>query len=403
VSGGRRSKVRAKVRRNGRADASQRFLREALRLAAAGQTSPNPMVGAVVVRGNRIVGRGYHARAGEPHAEIMALAAAGRRASGARLYVNLEPCCHFGRTPPCTDAIVSAGVGEVIACMRDPDPRVNGRGFRALRAAGVRVKVGTLATEARRLNAAFVRWAGSGLPFVTLKAGMSLDGRIATRTGESKWITSPAARAAARALRGEHDAVLVGVNTVLADDPRLTAPGRSRRGRAAERRKAPAQGMPVRGVPVRVVMDSRLRTPPGAKIIAGAGGEAVILTGRDAPVRRRRQLERAGALVLEVPVKDGRLSLRGALKELGRRGILSVLIEGGGELLGSALDARIGDRMVLYVAAVVIGGHKGRSAFGGRGVAHLGDAMRLRDLTVRDIGGDLVVDGMPVFPGVGRG
>jgi diaminohydroxyphosphoribosylaminopyrimidine deaminase/5-amino-6-(5-phosphoribosylamino)uracil reductase len=179
------------------------------------------MVGAVVVRGDRIVGRGFHARAGEPHAEILALAEAKHRAIGARLYVNLEPCCHFGRTPPCTDAIVSAGVREVIACMRDPDPRVNGRGFRALRAAGIKVRVGVLAAEARCLNARFVRWALTGLPFVTLKAGMSLDGRIATRTGESKWITSPAARAEARALRSEHDAVLVGVNTVLADDPRL--------------------------------------------------------------------------------------------------------------------------------------------------------------------------------------
>jgi diaminohydroxyphosphoribosylaminopyrimidine deaminase/5-amino-6-(5-phosphoribosylamino)uracil reductase len=383
---GRRSKVRS----GGNPDASRRFLREALRLAAAGRTSPNPMVGAVLVCGSRIVGRGYHARAGEPHAEIVALAEAGRRARGARLYVNLEPCCHFGRTPPCTDAIVSAGVGEVIACMRDPDPRVNGRGFRALRAAGVKVRVGALASEARRLNAAFVRWARSGLPFVTLKAGMSLDGRIATRTGESKWITSPAARAEARALRGVHDAVLVGVNTVLADDPRLTAARRS--GRTAERRCAP----------VRVVLDSTLRTPPGAKVLAAAGGETVILTRRDAPVRRRKRLERGGALVLDVPAKDGRLSLRRALAVLARRGIVSVLIEGGGEVLGSALDEKIGDRMVLYVAGVVIGGRQGRAAFGGRGVARLNDAMRLRGLTVRHIGSDLVVDGMPVFPGVRR-
>jgi diaminohydroxyphosphoribosylaminopyrimidine deaminase/5-amino-6-(5-phosphoribosylamino)uracil reductase len=276
--------------------------------------------------------------------------------------------------------------------MRDPDPRVNGRGFRALRAAGVRVRVGALASEARRLNAAFVRWARSGLPFVTLKAGMSLDGRIATRTGESKWITSPAARAEARALRGEHDAVLVGVNTVLADDPRLTAARRSGRGRTTERRCAP----------VRVVLDSTLRTPPGAKVLAAAGGETVILTRRDAPVRRRKRLERGGALVLDVPAKGGRLSLRRALAVLARRGIVSVLIEGGGEVLGSALDEKIGDRMVLYVAGVVIGGRQGRAAFGGCGVARLNDAMRLRGLTVRHIGSDLVVDGMPVFPGVRR-
>ena len=389
VPGGRRWTVRS----GGEPDSSRRFLREALRLAAGGRTSPNPMVGAVVVRGDRIVGRGFHARAGEPHAEILALAEAKHRAIGARLYVNLEPCCHFGRTPPCTDAIVSAGVREVIACMRDPDPRVNGRGFRALRAAGIKVRVGVLAAEARRLNARFVRWAQTGLPFVTLKAGMSLDGRIATRTGESKWITSPAARAEARALRSEHDAVLVGVNTVLADDPRLTAPRQSGRGRTGRQRCAP----------VRVVLDGRLRTPPNARILRGEGGETVILTRRGVPPRRREKLERAGALVLDVPSRDGRLSLRRALAVLGRRGILSVLIEGGGEVLGSALDEKIGDRMVLYVAGVVIGGRQGLPAFGGRGVARLSDAVRLRGMTVRDAGGDLVVDGMPVFPGVRRG
>ena len=363
-------------------------LAEALRLAArgAGQTSPNPMVGAVLVRGGRVVGRGYHTRAGAPHAEVAALAQAGQRARGARLYVNLEPCCHYGRTPPCVDAIVAAGVREVIASMRDPDPRVNGKGFRALRAAGVGVRVGALQRAARRLNERFLRYAESGMPFLTLKAGMSLDGRIATRTGESKWITSARARAAARALRREHDAVLVGVNTVLSDDPRLAAPGR---------RGGTADG------PLRVVLDGRLRTPAGARLLRnGRGaGETVILTLPGAPPARRRRLERSGALVVAVPGRSGRVSLRGALRELGRRGVSSVLVEGGSEVLGSALDERLGDRVVLFVAGRILGGRRALPAFGGGGTGRLRQAPRLEGMSVRPLGPDLLIEGRPRYPG----
>src|SRR5437867_2997383 len=241
------------------------------------------MVGAVVVCGGRVVGRGYHTRAGAPHAEAVALAQAGRRARGAILYVNLEPCCHFGRTPPCVDTIIGAGVRRVVACMRDPDPRVRGRGFRALRAAGVRVRVGVLLREAGVLNREFVRRLAAGRPLVTLKAGMSLDGRIATRSGESKWITSKRARAEARELRSRHDAVLVGVNTVLRDDPRLTArPERTTSGGSSE------QG------PYRVVLDARLRTPPGARLLRNGGPPTIIVALKGASGERRRRLLRAG-------------------------------------------------------------------------------------------------------------
>ncbi len=363
-----------------------RYVRLSLGLAARGRgdTGPNPMVGAVLVRRDRIVGRGFHSRAGAPHAEIRALEEAGRRARGARLYVNLEPCCHFGRTPPCVDALVEAGVSEVIASMRDPDPRVNGKGFAALRAAGVRVRTGALRREAAILNRGFLARVRSGLPYVTLKAGMSLDGRIATRNGHSKWITSERSRAAARALRGQHDAVIVGVNTVLADDPGL-----------ASTRARPAG---VRA-PARVVLDARLRTPPKARLIrAAAGGGAIIVTLPGAPRARRRRLERAGALVLEAPGRRGRVRLRDALRALGRRGIRSVLMEGGSEMLGSALDERIGDGVVLFVAGTILGGRGALPAFGGVGAGRLADAARLEELAVRRAGGDLILRGRLVHP-----
>jgi diaminohydroxyphosphoribosylaminopyrimidine deaminase/5-amino-6-(5-phosphoribosylamino)uracil reductase len=344
------------------------------------------MVGAVLVRGDRIVGRGFHTRAGAPHAEITALEQAGRRAVGARLYVTLEPCCHFGRTPPCVDALIAAGVREVVACMRDPDPRVDGKGFRALRAAGVAVRYGALGDRALELNRHFLRTLRGGRPFVTLKAGMSVDGRIATRGGESKWITSPRARAAAKALRGRHDAVLVGVNTVLADDPGLLASGGARRGRS----------------PARVVLDARLRTPIRARLLQdGARGETVILAIAGAPRDRRRRLERAGAIVLEVPGRRGRIRLGTALEELGRRGIRSVLVEGGSEVLGSAIDEGIGDSVVLFVAGKILGGRDALPAFGGRGVARLGEAVRIGSLSMRRLGTDFVVRGDLRYPRAG--
>lgn len=368
--------------------ADREYLARAIALAgrARGRTSPNPMVGAVVVSGSRVVGEGWHTRPGAPHAEVVALERAGTRARGARLYVNLEPCCHHGRTPPCTDAILAAGVGEIVACMRDPDRRVNGRGFRILRAAGVRVRIGGLRREAAELNAAFLRRQRAGAPFVTLKAGMTVDGRIATPSGESRWITSPASRAAARRLRARHDAVVVGVGTVLADDPVL----RSGRSRPADDGGGGAAGHD--GGPARVVLDSRLRTPPGARILRSAGGPVLVMTAAGAPAVRRRRLERAGAVVIEVAGGAGGVDLGAALRELGRRGLASVLIEGGGEVLGSALDARIGDRVALFVAPRLLGGRTARPAFGGRGPGRLSESAELRSPRVRRVGGDWLVE-----------
>ncbi len=330
------------------------------------------MVGAVVVRGGRVVGEGWHTRPGAPHAEVVALERAGARARGARLYVNLEPCRHHGRTPPCTDAIIAAGVTEVIACLRDPDPRVNGGGFRALRAAGVRVRTGLCGEEAERVNAAFLTRHRTGRPLVTLKAGMSLDGRIATHAGDSRWITSAPARAAARRLRARHDAVLVGVGTVLADDPRLTAGAAS---------------------PARVVLDSRLRTPPGARLLQGPGGPVLILGSARAAAARRRRLERAGAVVVPVRQRGGRVDLAAALETLARRGVGSVMIEGGGEVLGAALDAGVGDAVALFVAPRLVGGRGARPAFGGEGVPRLAGAAAVKGAVVTRIGRDWLIEG----------
>jgi diaminohydroxyphosphoribosylaminopyrimidine deaminase/5-amino-6-(5-phosphoribosylamino)uracil reductase len=362
-------------------EADRRNMRLALDLArrGAGRTAPNPMVGAVLVRAGRVVGRGWHRRAGGPHAEIAALRQAGARARGATLYVNLEPCAHFGRTPPCADALIAAGVREVVAALRDPDPRVRGRGFRKLRSAGVQVRVGCGRRDAAALNAAFLRAAATGMPFVTLKAGMSLDGRIATRARRSRWITSEPARAQARRLRGRHDAVLVGVGTVLADDPRLTA------GRGAG--------------PARVVLDAALRTPPTARLLRTRGGPVVILTRPGAPRVRRARLERAGAAVVEVKGgRDGRVSLRAALREMARRGVRSVLVEGGSEVLGAALDGRIGDAVTLFVAPRLLGGRGALPAFGGEGAAAPGRAARLDRVEIAPLGRDLVVHGRLVYP-----
>jgi len=363
--------------------ADREFMGQALELAGRGlyTTTPNPRVGCVIVRDGTIVGSGWHEKAGMPHAEALALKAAGGRARGATLYVNLEPCCHYGRTPPCTDAILAAGVSEVVAGMRDPDPRVDGRGIGALRAAGVTVRVGMLRREAERLNEAFVRFRRTGRPFVTLKAGMSLDGRIATRGGESRWITSRAARAAARRLRAEHEAVMVGVGTVLADDPVLSGP-----------RAKGSEGRARREGPARVVLDSRLRTPATARLLRTKGGPVLVLTGRNASAARRRRLERAGALVVGVPTRSGRVDLAAAIRELGCRGLATVLIEGGGEVLGAALDAGIGDRVALFVAPRLLGGRTARPAFGGGGAARLADAVRVEGARPRRIGDDWVIE-----------
>ena len=360
-------------------ETERRMMQRVMALAAMGRgcTTPNPLVGAVVARGSEVVGQGYHRRAGEPHAEIIALRQAGGTARGATLYTNLEPCCHVGRTPPCVQEIVRAGVRKVVASIRDPDPRVNGGGFRTLRSSGVRVEVGLMRREAEVLNRAFSKSVKAGLPFVTLKGAASLDGRIATPSGDSKWITSAEAREHARVLRREHDAVLVGIGTILADDPRLTV------------RPAHCRSLPL----CRVVLDGSLRLPDGARVLSTLDqGPVLVFAGPRASRSRAENLEKRGATVERVPLSRGRLDLKRLLRSLAQRDINRLLVEGGGEIHASFLRQHLADRMVVYLAPRVIGGRDARSLVGGEGPRRLADAPRLERLVSYRVGPELVVE-----------
>lgn len=363
-------------------DRDLEFLGECIRLAARarGRTNPNPMVGAVVVQGDRVVGRAFHRRAGDPHAERLALQQAGESARGAVLYTNMEPCCHHGRTPPCVDAIVEAGIARVVACMRDPDPRVDGKGFEALRAAGIEVRTGPLADQAAELNEGYLEVKRSGRPFVIGKAALSLDGRLATHTGSSQWITGPEARALAHRIRASVDAVIVGRGTRDADDPRLTA-------REAREEDGP-------GPRYRVVLDSLARTPPDARFLAESAGTPVVVATPEAPGERVSALRDAGATVLVTDADDdGRVSVSVALRALAELGVTTVLLEGGGRLLTAAFELDIIDKVVLFYAPLLIGGADAPSLWGGRGHADLAEAPRLQRVRFHRLGEDWAVEG----------
>lgn len=360
-----------------------RWMTRALELAERGRgaTSPNPMVGAVVVRAGREVGAGFHPRAGEPHAEVFALRAAGDAARGACVYVTLEPCDHHGRTPPCTEALIAAGVARVVVGARDPNPLVAGRGLARLADAGIEVTSGVLEARASRLNEAFNRWITTGRPFVTLKLATSLDGRIAAAGGASRWITGAAARSRVHRLRADADAVLVGAETALADDPQLNA------------RDVPGDFAP----PLRVVVDSRLRVPPTARAFAPLPGGALVATAaRDDGPAARALVER-GVAVWSLPDGAGRVDLAALLAHLGARApapVTSVLVEGGGVLAGTLLAAGLIDKLVLHVAPIAIGAD-GRPAFGPLGLAAPADAPRLRFEPPTVLGDDLELIAYP--------
>ena len=361
-----------------RIDAAYLEMAYGLAEKAVGRTSPNPCVGAVIVRDGRIVGYGHHEAAGEPHAEIIALRRAGARAKGATLYVTLEPCVHWGRTPPCVDAVLAAGFRRIVISALDPNPVVYGKGARRLRGAGLDVSVGLLAGRNRRLNEAPSKYLTRGVPFVTLKAALSLDGKMATRSRDARWISSAATRDYIHLLRAEHDALLLGLGTVLADDPRLTI------------RHALWPGKAL----TRVILDADLRLPLRARLLSTLDRGPVLVFARAGRRDGKRDaLLRRGAEIIPVPGHGPDLDPARVLACLGERGIASVLVEGGGRVATSFLEAHLVDKALFTFSPLLIGGRDAVSVFGGEGAAKVKDAFALRSVSAFRIGPDTVLEG----------
>ena len=359
-------------------------MKRALSLAARGKgkTNPNPMVGAVVVNQGQIVAEAYHRQAGQPHAEILALHRAGPRARGGILYVTLEPCCHsHKRTPPCVPLLVQSALSRVCVAMRDPNPQVAGRGIQALKQAGIDVSVGMLEAEAQELNEVYSHWITTRRPFLILKGAMTLDGKIATRTGQSKWITGEKARQDVHRIRGQVDAVMVGIGTVLADNPELSARG-----------SKGASGRRMGRQPVRVVLDSRLRIAPKAKVLRWVHEQpTIVCTTAQAPTQNIQILQEQGVQVFVLPQKNGKVSLKAVLAALGKEGLSSVLLEGGSTLNASALHEGLVNQVRLYVAPQLLGGQDAKSLIGGVSPNTLAKAWHLVNPQLKKLGQDWLV------------
>lgn len=344
--------------------------------SAEGRTTPDPMVGAVLVKGGRIISMGYHGEVTTPHAEAWAIQKAGEQTKGATMYLNLEPCCHYGNNPPCADLIVRAGIREVIVSMKDPNPLVNGKGFRILRRNGVKVRVGLLEEEARQLNEVFVRYITTKRPFVCLKSALTIDGKIATRTGESRWVAGKEARRYAHHLRNVYDAILVGVSTVLIDDPKLTV-------RLVKKIKNP----------IRVVLDTYARTSLKASVLNNRGARTIIIVGPQAPKKRLKALEKKGAEILRVKASRGKIDLKALLRKLGKMQITSLLIEGGGEVNASFLEEKLVDKAHFVIAPKIFGGKDARTTVEGDGVETPDQAIYLKRIHQERLGEDFLITG----------
>jgi len=355
----------------------ERWIKRALRLAekGRGRTSPNPMVGAVLVKDGKVVGEGFHAKAGEAHAEIVALQQAGEGARGATLYLNLEPCTHHGKTPPCAPQVVETGVKRVVIGMEDPNPLVKGKGIEMLRRAGLDVEVGILEKECRRLNEAFCKYILKKEPFVILKVAATLDGKMATRNGDSKWISGKASRRFVHKLRDQVDGVLVGIGTVLKDDPMLTA--RIRGGRD----------------PYRIILDSQLKIPEEAKVIGTHPTKAIIASTELAPKDKIEKLEKRGVKILIFDSKRGKVNLRACLSKLGEIGMMNLLVEGGSQVNGSFLDEGLIDKLLLFLSPRLMGDHQAPGIFGGEGVSNLQEAIVLKEIKTKRVGEDILLEG----------
>ena len=356
------------------------YMERALSLArqALGRVSPNPAVGAVLVCDGVIVGEGFTQPPGSDHAEIVALKHAGAKARGSTLYVTLEPCCHFGRTPPCSRALIAAGIAEVHLAMLDPNPLVCGRGRVELEQAGMKTVTGEHEAEAREINEVYIKYITSGFPFVIAKFAMSLDGKIATASGDSRWISGGVARSYVHELRKNVDAIIVGVNTVLADDPELTA--RSDSGEASGCQ------------PLRIIADAQGRTPASARVLS-VPGCTLLAVDENLDQIRAWALEQAGAELIRLPCREGLVDLKALFKLLGQRQVTSVLAEGGGQLLGSLFDQGLVDKVVVFIAPIVIGGTNAKVAVAGQGVDKVSQALRLRQVRIEMLDQDILVTG----------
>lgn len=356
------------------------FMTMALELAerGAGFTSPNPMVGAVVVKNDRVVGKGYHRAAGLAHAEVAAIDDAGEAARGGTLYVTLEPCNHTGRTPPCTEKIIAAGIRRVVAAMADPNPEVTGGGNAYLTSRGIKVDCGVQEEAALRLNESFVKYVRTRLPFVILKCAATLDGRLATRSGDSKWITGSQSRRFAHRIRHAVDAIMVGVDTVKTDDPSLTTRLENKTGRN----------------PRRVILDTRLTIPETAKVLRpDTYSGTIVVAGPDAPPGKKKVLAQKGVTVLETTLKEGRIDLAPLMGQLGEMNITSLLVEGGGRVLASALADSIADKVLFFFAPKILGGDDGVPICRGKGAALISDAVTISNIKVHRFDDDVMIEG----------
>ncbi|MFC2069000.1 bifunctional diaminohydroxyphosphoribosylaminopyrimidine deaminase/5-amino-6-(5-phosphoribosylamino)uracil reductase RibD [Chloroflexota bacterium] len=358
------------------------YMEQALSLAklALGEVSPSPAVGAVIVRGDVVVGQGYTQPPGSHHAEIVALYQAGEQARGSTMFVTLEPCCHYGRTPPCTQAIIAAGIGEVHMAILDPNPLVSGKGMSELKKAGINTCLGECEDKVRQFNEAYIKFIITGKPFVTAKFAMSLDGKIATKSGDSRWVSGSDARKYVHHLRYSSDAIMVGVNTIFSDDPRLTC------------RCGGGKGGMARKQPLRVVVDSWGRTAVTARLFSEPG-KILLAVGHFLAPKEQKAFNRVGAEILELPSSDGLVDLEKLLQALGTHDVTNVLVEGGSILLGSMFDRGLVDKVIIFIAPIIIGGEGAKVAVGGKGVDKVVDSVRLKRTSIERFGEDLMISG----------
>lgn len=359
-------------------NSNEYFMGLAMKLAlkARGKTSPNPIVGAVVVKNNKIIGRGYHKKAGTAHAEIIALDQAGKFALGATLFVTLEPCTHFGRTPPCVNRIIRSGIKKVVIGILDPNPVNNGKGVEILKQQNIEVIVGVLEDKLKKINEVFMKYITKRLPFVTVKVAESLDGKIAAFTGDSKWITSDKSRVLSHRMRKDYDAIMVGVNTVMRDNPKLDA-------------------WYSKKYPVKIVVDSKLSTPFDANIFLNKNSQVIITTVSSSPgqeIENRKMISQK-ARIMEVKEKSGEVNLKDMMKKLAGLEITNILVEGGGTLIGSLFDERLVDKIMFFISPKIIGGKNAISSVMGKGISRVDKAIKLKEVKLRRIGEDFLVEG----------